>query len=246
MQAETHDSPRSRPFPDRRNSEDLNGLADRDDPAADVMEIRSRDTAFLGGFLERFQYDFLVFAGINGKEKLFFVPQLHEHRVAVTGRIQPPKQKACPLGEETAVLFVDLDGEGPGLDRRSEGDDAFGFLPYDLLDRVDLRVKVLQVVQLKQRSRYVLQRAVPPDEFLVQDIGRAAGRPGFGRIGGFSRSRLKILLDQGVEIVPHRGIDLARASAEPIGNSRMRDPDRTGKTEQASAFVDRGLNGFLN
>ena len=83
---------------DTGGSEEQDRLADGNDPAADVVEIRLRDDAFSGAFLKRRQHDFICFAGVDREKEILFVPEFHEHSVAVARCIRPAKQKP-PLEE---------------------------------------------------------------------------------------------------------------------------------------------------
>ena len=106
-------------------SEELNGLADGNDPAAHVVERFSRDGEFLGILLKRRQHDLVGLPGIDREKEVRFVAEFYEHGIVVARRVRPAEQKPGPGREDVLMLFVDFDREMTGHDRRSERRGAF-------------------------------------------------------------------------------------------------------------------------
>ena len=99
------------------SSEELDGLADGNDPAADVVEIGSRDDALSAASVKRRQHDFTGLPRVDGKEEFVFFAKLHKHGVAIAGSFRPTEQKTGPGREKTALVPADLDGEVTGPDQ---------------------------------------------------------------------------------------------------------------------------------
>lgn len=222
----------------------MDSLADGDDPAADIVEFRLRDDTLSTPFLERRQHDFPGFACVDREKEFFFVAEFHEYGIAVAGRVRPAQEKPGPDGEEAALLgFVDLNSKMPRRDLRSESGGAFGFFADDLFDRVDLRVEIGQVREMKHRGGHFLRLTVPDRGLFPQDAACARRRDRTVGIGD-DFARIEVFADQGKKILPYGRIDLAGASREPVGDGRVRYADGVGEAEDTSALPDRVLNRF--